>query len=79
VRSRSAHVYDYNLIDGESLFVDVDHTAAPVSNLKGHLNVTSKDGECRTTSTLRMLRPIRLPNPYERHEHAEFAAYAQVL
>ncbi|MGK4740518.1 HNH endonuclease, partial [Pseudomonas aeruginosa] len=79
VRSRSAHVYDYNFIDGESLFLDVDHTAYRVSNLNWHLNVTIKDGECRTTSTLRMLRPIRLPNPYERHEHAEFEAYAQVL
>lgn len=78
-RGRSAQVYDYNFIDGESLFFDVDHTVYHVSNLNWHLNVTIKDGECRTTSTLRMLGPIRLRSSDERHERAEFETYAQVL
>lgn len=78
-RGRCAHVYDYCFADGESLFFDVDHTVYQVSNLNWHLNVTIKDGECRTSSTLGMLRPIKLRDSYERHERAEFEAYAQVL
>lgn len=79
VLSLSTHFYHYNFIDGESLFLDINHTTQGVSNLNWHLNVTIKDGECCTTSTLSMLRPIRLFSTYERHQHAEFEAYAQVL
>ncbi|MEH6498297.1 MAG: HNH endonuclease signature motif containing protein [Pseudoalteromonas distincta] len=79
VLSRSTHVYYYNFIDGEFLFIGIDHTTQRASDLNWHLNVTIKDGECCTTSTLRMLRPIRLSSSYERHQHAEFEAYAQVL
>lgn len=79
VEGRSIHGYNYNLIDGEYLFLDVNHTAHRVSNLNWHLSVTIKDGQGHTTSMLHMRSPIRSPNPYERHERAVFEAYAQVL
>lgn len=79
VRGDSTNLYDYTLIDGESLILDVNHTGYGPSNLNWHLNVTIKDGAYCTTSTLRILRPIRLSVSYERHEKAEFEAYAQIL
>lgn len=78
-RSRCASLYDYNVVTGEQVYLDIDHTAHRSSNLDWHLNVLIKDGECRTESSLRMWRRITPRNSHEYHERAEVEAYSQVL
>lgn len=78
-RGRTACVYDYNVVTGEQVYLDIDHTAHRASNLDWHLNIAIRDGECRTESILRMWRPITPRNSHEYTERAEIEAYAQVL
>ncbi|MEW5511937.1 HNH endonuclease [Pseudomonas asiatica] len=79
VEGRCAGLYDYNVIEGEKAYLDVNYTAHRASNLNWHLNVILKDGECLTESTLRMGRPIMPRNSHEYHERAEVEAYSKVL
>jgi hypothetical protein len=79
VEGRCAGLYDYNVIEGEKAYLDINYTAHRASNLNWHLNVILKDGECRTESTLRMGRPIMPRNSHEYHERAEVEAYSKVL
>lgn len=78
-RGRAASLYRYNVVNGESVYLDIDHTAHLTSGLNWHLNVTIDDGVCSTKSSLRMRKLITPRNSYQSHEHAEVLAFSQVL
>lgn len=78
-RGRTASLYCYNIVNGESIYLDIDNTENLTSGLNWHLNVTIDNGECSTKSSLRMRKLIAPRNSYQSHERAEILAFSQVL
>ncbi|CAD5375809.1 HNHc domain-containing protein [Pseudomonas sp. OF001] len=78
-RGRIVGLYRFNLVDGESVYLDINYTAHRSSNLDWHLNVTIKDGLCRTESTLSARKPITPHNSANTFERKEVEACSQVF
>ncbi|HGM8087213.1 TPA: HNH endonuclease [Pseudomonas aeruginosa] len=75
----AAGAHSFNVVDGESIVLEINHTAHQTSNLNWQLKVHIKDGVCRTNSTMSMWKHITPGRSYESHKREEVEAYFQVL
>lgn len=78
-RGMASCKHSFNIVDGESITLEFDHTAHQTSNLNWHLNVHIKDGVCRTSSTLSMWKHLNPGRSYESRKREEVEAYIRVL